>query len=389
MSSEAGSPADVRFMRRALALAERGLGETNPNPAVGCVLVRRGRVVGEGFHARAGSPHAEAIALAAAGARARGATAYVTLEPCAPHEAKRTPACAPRLFEAGVSRVVYGAPDLNPRVRGRGVRGLRAAGVDVASGVCAGECERLTSHFNRAMQTGRPWVTLKAGMTLDGRVATASGESKWITSPAQRSAARRLRGLFDGVLVGIGTVLADDPMLLPAPRTRRRSTRVVLDSRLRLPLASKLVAGARVHPVIAVCAKAAPARRRALEARGVVVLEVSARLGRVPVAAALAALARIGMTSLFVEGGSEVMGSFVRAGLFDEIVLFRAPLLLGGRGSRPVIGGPDPVRLADAVRLRAATEATSATLRYGLQGEADSGVEVFVPAIARKMGGRG
>lgn len=375
-------------MRRAIALAEQGLGESNPNPAVGCVLVRGSRIVGEGFHARAGSPHAEAIALAAAGPRARGATAYVTLEPCAPHEAKRTPACAPRLFEAGVSRVVYGAPDLNPRVRGRGARGLRAAGVTVESGVCAAECERLTSHFNRAMQTGRPWVTLKAGMTLDGRVATASGESKWITSPAQRAAARRLRRLFDAVLVGIGTVLADDPILLPAPRTRRRVTRVVLDSKLRLPLASKLVASARVHPVIAVCGKADPARRRALKARGVVVLEASAGVGRVPLAAALAALAKVGITSVFVEGGSEVMGSFVRAGLFDEIVLFRAPVLLGGRGSRPVVGGPDPRTLAEAVRLRPAIEAASATLRYGLEGGVNSGVEVFVPASARRVRGR-
>lgn len=392
MRSKAARAADARFMRRAVALAERGLGETNPNPAVGCVLVRGGRVVGEGFHARAGSPHAEALALSAAGARARGATAYVTLEPCAPHEAKRTPACAPRLFEAGVTRVVFGAPDLNPGVRGRGVRGLRAAGVEVASGVCADECERLTEHFNSAMRAGRPWVTLKAGMTLDGRVATASGESRWITSPAQRSAARRLRRMFDGVLVGLGTVLADDPMLLPAPRPRRPSTRVVLDSQLRLPVASRLVASARRHPLIAVCAAdASPARRRALERLGVVVLEVRAagRDGRVDPEAALRALFGHGLRSLMVEGGSEVMGSFVSAGLFDEVVLFRAPLLLGGRGSRSVVGGPDPRRLADAVRLRPASETTSATLRYGLSGVPASGVDVFVPVPGRTRGGRG
>ena len=235
------SLADLRFMRRALELAELGLGETNPNPSVGCVLVKGGRVVGEGFHARAGSPHAEVEALRAAGARAKGTTAYVTLEPCAPHPAKRTPPCAPSLIEAGVRRVVFGVPDANRHVRGGGVRLLRAAGVVVEEGVCLEEATRLVQHFNIAMARERPFVALKTGMTLDGRIATASGESKWITSSAQRAAASTLRRLFDGVLVGYETAREDDPMLLPEPRTERPFARVVLDTHLRLPRKHRLI----------------------------------------------------------------------------------------------------------------------------------------------------
>ncbi len=381
------SPADLRFMRRALALAERGLGETHPNPAVGCVLVRGGKVVGEGFHARAGSAHAEAVALKAAGIKARGATAYVTLEPCAPNPGKRTPPCAPRLIEAGVSRVVYGVRDFNPGVRGQGVRLLRAAGLEVLGGVCADEAARLTQHFNVAMKRGWPFVTLKAGMTLDGRIATASGESQWITSKPQRQASRRLRRLFDGVLVGFETALLDDPMLLPEPATKRPYTRVVLDSHLRLPLSSRLVKTALAHPLIVVGTSEGEVRRRGLEARGVSVLLVGSRGGRVSLDAALSALFDRGLRSLMVEGGAEVHGSFVRERRFDEMVIFRAPLILGGRGSRAVVGGPNPKSLTEAVRLKRAAVSSSATLHYGLAGAGALEVEVYerrAEAVPRK-----
>ncbi len=370
--------ADQRFMRRAIELAERGVGETNPNPPVGCVLVRNGRVVGEGFHARAGSPHAEAIALARAGVRAKGATAYVTLEPCAPHSAKRTPPCAPRLVEAGVARVVFGVRDFNPNVRGEGARLLRAAGVEVEEGVGAPAVARLTAHFNLAMRNHRPFVVLKAGMTLDGCTATAKGESKWITSSAQRAAARNLRRLFDGVLVGYETARQDDPMLLPEPRTVRPHARVVLDSHLRLPLDSRLVQSARRNPLIVIGAEPAPQHRRhALEGRGVTVITVDGRGGRVSIEAALAALFDHGLRSLLVEGGSEVLGSFVRERRFDEMVIFRAPLILGGRGSRPVVGGANPAVLKDAVPMRRASLETSAILRYGLGDPLALEVEVY------------
>ena len=373
---------DEHFMRRAVALAERGLGETCPNPAVGCLLVLRGRVVGEGFHFRAGSPHAEALALRAAGRRARGATAYVTLEPCAPNPAKRTPPCAPRLIEAGIRRVVYGAKDMNPWVRGRGERLLRSAGIAVLGGVCRGESERLTQHFNTAMKLGRPFVTLKAGMTLDGRIATTTGESRWITSAAQRRTARSLRRLFDGVLVGVQTALTDDPLLLPAPRTKRPFHRVVLDSRLRLPVTSRLVATAKRHPLIVVCARALTRKRRALEACGAIVIETGVS-SRVSLRAALNALFARGLRSLMVEGGSEILGSFVRERRFDEFVMFRAPMILGGRTSLPVVGGPGPSTLRGALRMRLASIGTSAALRYGLPSAHSSGVEVYVPLRKR------
>lgn len=377
MIAAMASAEDKRFMRRAIGLAERGLGETNPNPAVGCVLVRRGRVVGEGFHARAGAAHSEEMALAQAGAKAQGATAYVTLEPCAPNKAKRRPPCAPRLVAAGIVRVVIGVRDLNPRVRGAGIRILRKAGVEVLAGVCPREAARLAHYFNAAMKNQRPFIALKAGTTLDGRVATVGGESKWITSKAQRMAARRLRRLFDGALVGLETARKDDPLLLPEPRTKRPFTRVVFDSHLRLPLRSQLVQTARGNPLIIVCVSPKAPKRRALERSGAKVVVVEGREGRVSIASALSHLFNLGITSLLVEGGPEVMGSFVREALFDEFVIFRAPLILGGRGSLSVVGGPNPRALADAAPMRRLARDESATLRYGLKNGTEVGVEVY------------
>jgi len=340
-------------MRRALALAARGLGETNPNPLVGAVVVRGGRVVGEGFHARAGGPHAEKQALERAGARARGATIYVTLEPCAHHG--RTPPCAPLMRDAGIARVVAALRDPNPLVDGRGLRLLRRAGIEVATGVLGAEAARLNERFLTSMKAGRPFVLLKAALTLDGRIATASGESRWITGAGQRRQARWLRRLHDAVMVGIGTVLADDPLLLPVPRTRRPFLRVVLDSRLRLPPNSRLARSASPRtPVLVLGCPGASERRRQIEAAGVGVDEVAAESGRVSLAHALAALWVRGVTSLMVEGGSTVLGSFLAERVVDQVALFRAPLLLGGRQGLPAFGGPDPTRLDDALRVRPA-----------------------------------
>jgi diaminohydroxyphosphoribosylaminopyrimidine deaminase / 5-amino-6-(5-phosphoribosylamino)uracil reductase len=345
-----GAADDLRFMRRVLHLAERGSAETNPNPMVGCVIVRKGRVVGEGWHDRAGGPHAEVVALEHAGRLARGATLYVNLEPCA-HLAKRTPPCAPAVVAAGLRRVVVSMLDPNPAVKGRGLAFIRRAGIEVTNGVMADEAGRLNRLFAVAQVKQRPFVLLKAALTLDGRVATASGESKWITTPAQRREARALRRRHDGVLVGIGTVLADDPMLLPTPRTRRPFFRVVLDSRLRLPLESRLVRTAHKSPVIVLGLRGCAPRRRALEVRGVTVLVEPRSSGRVSLPWAMKALWSHGLRSVMVEGGSEVLGSFLAARLLDEVALFRAPILLGGRASRPAFGGPGPKRLRDALRL--------------------------------------
>jgi diaminohydroxyphosphoribosylaminopyrimidine deaminase/5-amino-6-(5-phosphoribosylamino)uracil reductase len=340
---------DARWMAHALALARRGLGETNPNPVVGCVLVKGGRVVGEGWHRRAGGPHAEVHALRAAGPAARGTTAYVTLEPCA-HEG-RTPPCAPALIAAGVRRVVAAMRDPNPAVNGRGLAALRRAGLEVTIGVAADEAVALNERFVVAAALARPFVMLKAAMTLDGRIATAAGESKWITSPAQRRRARALRRLHDGVAVGVGTVLADDPLLLPAPRTRRPFHRVVFDSRLRTPLRSRLVSSASDDaPLWIVTTDEAPGRE-ALEARGARILAAPAREGRVDLEWGLEALRAEGLWSLMVEGGSELLGALLAARLFDQVALFRGPLVLGGRNTRPAFGGPDPARLSDAVRV--------------------------------------
>ena len=336
-------------MRHALRLAARAAGETNPNPLVGCVIVRGGRVVGEGAHVRAGEAHAESVALEAAGAAARGATLYVNLEPCSHHG--RTPPCAPRVAAAGVKRVVVALCDPNPRVDGRGLALLLRAGVRVQTGVLAAEAALLNERFLVAARERRPFVLLQAALTLDGRIATARRESKWITSARDRAAARRLRRLHDGVLVGIGTVLADDPLLLPSPRTRRPFHRIVLDSRLRLPPDSRLLRGAPRDPVWLLTTSRHARRRMALEEAGARVLVAPSRAGRVPLRWALRTLFAEGLWSLMVEGGAETLGSFLAAGLFDQVVLFRAPLLLGGRGSLSAFGGPDPGSLASARAL--------------------------------------
>jgi diaminohydroxyphosphoribosylaminopyrimidine deaminase/5-amino-6-(5-phosphoribosylamino)uracil reductase len=337
-------------MRHALDLAAQGEGETNPNPMVGCVIVRAGRVVGEGWHRRAGGPHAEVFALEQAGEKARGATLYVNLEPCSFQG--RTPPCARRIVPSGVRRVVAAIRDPNPRVNGRGLALLRRAGIETRLGVLEEDARRLNEPFVVAAREQRPFIVLKAALTLDGRIGTASGESKWITSASQRREARRLRRLHDAVLVGIGTVLKDDPLLLPSPRVRRPFHRIVLDGSLRLPRQSRLVRTARHAPLWVLCHRdPPPQKRRWLEGAGVTVITDPFGSGWLMLDWVLGALWSRGIWSLTVEGGSDVLGSFLAQRLFDKVVLFRAPLLLGGRGSLPAFGGPEPKGLADAARL--------------------------------------
>jgi diaminohydroxyphosphoribosylaminopyrimidine deaminase/5-amino-6-(5-phosphoribosylamino)uracil reductase len=341
---------DEFFMARALDLAERGRGETNPNPMVGCVIVKDDRIVSEAWHHRAGSPHAEVLALERAGEKARGATLYVNLEPCA-HQG-RTPPCAPRLVSAGLRRVVAAVRDPNPAVDGRGLALLRRAGVAVTAGVMESDALLLNEPFIvAARQRRRPFVVLKAALTLDGRIATRGGDSHWITSSAQRQEARRMRRGHDAVAVGIGTVLADDPLLLPRPAVERPFHRIVFDSSLRLPPLSRLALTARRSPVWAICLRADARRRRRLETLGVRVVVAPGRAGRVSLPWALGEMRRGGLWSVMVEGGSELLGSFLAARLLDQIALFRAPLLMGGRDSRPAFGGRSPVRLSEALRL--------------------------------------
>jgi len=341
--------ADARFMARALALAAEGLGRTFPNPPVGAVFARGGRVVGEGFHRRAGAPHAEIEALRAAGGRVRGATLYVTLEPCSHHG--RTPPCADALVGLGLRRVVVAMVDPNRRVRGRGIAKLRRAGIPVVVGPGADEARLLTAGYRSHVLRGRPLVTLKLAVTLDGRIAAAGGDSRWITSPAARHLAHALRAVSDAVLVGAGTVRADDPRLTCRLPGGHHPVRIVLAGRaFRLPARARVLA--RGGPSTWVIApRGAPAARvAALRRRGVEVLLLPGRRGRVPFASLVRLLGARGLTSLLVEGGGTVAAEALRARVVDRLVLFVAPAILGG-DAVAAVGPLGRVRVRDAVRV--------------------------------------
>ena len=342
---------DLAHMRAALALARRGLGQTWPNPSVGCVIVRDGRVVGRAVTATGGRPHAEALALRMAGEQARGATVYVTLEPCSHHG--RTPPCADALVEAGVARVVIAARDVDPRVNGAGSARLRAAGIMVDEGLLAAEAEEINAGFTSRIRSGRPLVTLKLASTLDGRIATRDGESQWITGAVARRMAHALRGRHDAVMVGVGTVLTDDPDLtcrIPGFRTFQ-VIRVVADSHLRTSLTARLVASARATPTWIVSRNGAdPARRRALGAAGVTLLDVPGSDAGVDLRRALEALAERGITRLLIEGGGQLAASLLRADLVDGVAWFHAPCVMGGDGW-PAAQAFGITRLADMPRF--------------------------------------
>lgn len=328
---------DHRHMARAVRLAELGRYSADPNPCVGCVLVRDGQVVGEGWHRKAGEPHAERVALAAAGAAARGATAYVTLEPCAHHG--RTPPCADGLIEAGVARVIAAMQDPNPLVAGRGLAILRDAGVETRVGLLAGEAERLNPGFLRRMREGRPLVRCKLAMSLDGRTAMASGESKWVTGEAARRDVQFLRARSSAIVTGVGSLLADDPSMnvrlrpreLPGvgePDYLRQPMRVVLDTRLRTPPRARLL-----HlpgETLIVCGERAPEESVAeLRALGAEVLRLPQLGGRIDLHHLLPALAKRGINEILVESGATLAGAFLQAGLVDELVVYMAPHLMG------------------------------------------------------------
>lgn len=341
------------MMRAALALARRSLGRTWPNPSVGCVIVRDGRVIARGHTQEGGRPHAEADAIAHAGEALRGATVYVTLEPCAHHG--RTPPCADALVAAGVSRVVSALEDPDPRVKGQGHAKLKEAGIAVEVGEGAAQAAEINAGFLLRVQEGRPLFHLKLASSLDGRIATASGESRWITGEAARADGQRLRATHDAILVGSGTAAADDPDLtcrLPG-LAGRSPVRIVLDSKARLAPTSKLATTARQVPVWLVCTSAAPAAsRKVLNEAGVEIVEVPAGGdGRVDVAAAAQALGARGLTRVLVEGGGQVAAAFLKAGLVDRISSYRAGLVLGGDG-RSAVGELGFNRLDFAPRFR-------------------------------------
>jgi diaminohydroxyphosphoribosylaminopyrimidine deaminase/5-amino-6-(5-phosphoribosylamino)uracil reductase len=349
---------DFNAMRAALALARRGLGAVWPNPAVGCVIVNDGRVVGRGWTQPGGRPHGETEALRRAGERARGAVAYVSLEPCC--HWGRTPPCVDALVTAGVQRVVIALEDPDPRVAGEGVRQLRAGGLDVEVGLCAEQAAEVNAGFLSRLRLGRPLVTLKFATSLDGRIATASGESQWITGPPARERAHALRASHDAIMVGTGTVIADDPQLtcrLPG-LDHCSPVRVVIDRHLRISPAARLIADARRIPTWILTLRSADAgRRAAFLANGVILIDVDPdHEGQVDLAAALGALGDRGITRLLVEAGARLAAAFLRACLADRLIWVHAPLAIGGEGI-PAIAGLDLAALADAPALeRLSTE---------------------------------
>lgn len=347
MPAAPGTAADHAHMARALALAERGLYSTSPNPRVGCVLVKDGAVVGEGWHVRAGEPHAEVHALRAAGAAARGATAYVTLEPCSHHG--RTPPCAEALMAAGVARVVAAMEDPNPLVAGRGLAILRQAGIEVFPGVLENEARELNIGFVSRMTRGRPWVRLKAASSLDGKTALANGQSQWITGAEARQDGHRWRARACAILSGSGTVLADDPQLnVRGVDTERQPRPVVVDSRLQTPPTARLLDG---RPALVATANPDPAKAAALAAQGAEVLLLRDAAGRVDLAALLQELGRRGINELHVEGGAGLNGALLAAGLVDELLLYLAPTLLGNP-ALGLFGLPELTTLEQQQRLR-------------------------------------
>jgi diaminohydroxyphosphoribosylaminopyrimidine deaminase / 5-amino-6-(5-phosphoribosylamino)uracil reductase len=325
--------ADAPHMQAALALARRGLGTTWPNPSVGCVIVRDGRVVGRGTTAPGGRPHAEPAALAMAGEQAKGATAYVTLEPCC--HWGRSPPCTDALITAGVARVVVATGDPDPRVNGQGLGKLYAAGIAVETGLLEAEAKDVLLGFAHRVTLGRPMVTLKLASTLDGRIATRSGESQWITGPAARRLAHVLRGRHDAVMVGVGTVLADNPDLtcrIPGFR-RTPVVRVIADSHLRTPLTTRLASTAAATPTWFLIREGTdPARRTAFSNLGAKLIDVPGASAGVDLTAALQALGTAGLTRLLVEGGGQIAAALLRADLVDRIAWFHAPAIMGGDG---------------------------------------------------------
>jgi diaminohydroxyphosphoribosylaminopyrimidine deaminase/5-amino-6-(5-phosphoribosylamino)uracil reductase len=337
-------------MTRALELAHRGQGRVEPNPMVGCVIVRDGKIVGEGWHQRYGGPHAEPEALCAAGEAARGSTLYVTLEPCC-HQGKTAP-CSAAVIAAGIKRVVAALQDPFPQVAGGGFRQLRAAGVEVQVGVLQDEARDLIAPYYKLVSAARPWVHAKWAMTWDGKLATHSGDSRWISNETSRGVVHQLRGRVDAILVGRGTAEADDPLLTARPPGPRTATRVVLDSRAALAVDSQLVRTARQIPVLVVVGHSAPtAACQRLEAAGCEILKTAGEEAIADIGQLLDELGRRRMTNVLVEGGSTLLGTLFDAGEIDEVHAFVAAKLVGGAQALHPIGGAGVDRIATALTI--------------------------------------
>jgi len=364
---------DERYMREALGLARRGEGTTSPNPMVGALVVSSDRVVGRGYHVRPGSEHAEVMALREAGAAARGATLYVTLEPCA--HWGRMPPCADAIVDAGIRRVVVAFQDPDAKVNGRGLRRLAEAGVETHIGVAADAARRLNEAYVKHRTTGFPFVTAKWAMSLDGRIATRAGDARWISGAASRDLVHELRAVSDAILVGIGTVLRDDPQLtardLAAGPIDHQPTRIVLDSTLRIPPAARVLERDGTPVIVATTSRSLPEARRRLQALGAEIVIADGPTGRVDLSELLAELGRRGIMSLLVEGGETIHGACIDAGRIDKVLAFVAPIILGGPAPGPV-GGAGVEKIAEAWRL------TQTSIR---QVDQDLVIEGYLPPV--------
>lgn len=340
---------DRDYMRLALSLAERGRGAVRPNPMVGAVLVKDGRVIGEGWHQHFGGPHAEVNAFASCREDPEGATLYVTLEPCA-HYGK-TPPCADLIVQKKVARVVAGMVDPNPLVAGKGLAKLRAAGIDVTVGVLEAECRRLNEIFLKFMTERKPFVLYKAAMSLDGKTACYTGASQWISSEISREEVHRLRGEYAGIMTGIGTILADDPRLTARIEGVPDPVRIIADSRLRIPLSSKVLH--EPGQTILLATSAAPKEKiAALHEAGADVIIADGLSGEVDLSLAMTGLALRGIDGILLEGGGTLAAAAFAAGIVDKVLFYTAPLVIGGKGAPSPVGGYGAAKIPEAVRLR-------------------------------------
>jgi diaminohydroxyphosphoribosylaminopyrimidine deaminase/5-amino-6-(5-phosphoribosylamino)uracil reductase len=343
--------ADETYMKMALTLAEKGIGRTSPNPAVGAVIVKNGEVIASDYHRRSGTPHAEVLAIKKAGMRARGATLFVTLEPCC-HTDKKTPPCTGAIIRAGIRKVVIAMIDPNPKVTGRGILELRRAGISTKTGIMEEAALKLNESFITFITAGRPFIILKIAQSLDGKIATSRGESKWITGAEARMYVHKLRRNVDAVLVGVGTVRKDNPSLDCRIRGGRDPFRVIVDSSLKIPVGSRVLRHRDGKTIIATTKKAPGEKIEQLRARGHAVLVLNDKAGRVDLKRLVKELGKRDIISLMIEGGSSINASALSQRIVDKIIFFYAPKIIGGVDAFPSVGGVSPTSLKKILRVR-------------------------------------